>query len=61
MCCKQIYVLSDVGLQCSRAEEYFEQCTSFITQITHGERTKSQQVESCLGHYDLQCNIKAKL
>lgn len=48
MCCKQIYVLSDVGLQCSRAEEYFEQCT-FITQITHGERTKASRLRAVWG------------
>lgn len=56
MCCIQVHVLSDISLHCNIVEECILSIgLTFITQFTHGERTKASKVESCLGH--LICNV----
>ena len=50
MCCIQIHVLSDVGLHCSIVEEYIlSSGLPFITQYTHGERTKMSRLRAVWG------------
>lgn len=50
MCCIQIHVLSDVGLHCSIVEEYvLSSGLPFITQYTHGERTKMSRLRAVRG------------
>lgn len=50
MCCIQIHVLSDVGLHCSIVEEYIlSSGLPFITQYTHGERTKMSRLRAVRG------------
>jgi hypothetical protein len=54
MCYIQIHVLSDVGLHCIVEEYILSSGLPFVTVHTW-RKSKSQQVESCLGH--LICSI----
>ena len=50
MCWIQIHVLSDVGLHYSIVEEYIlSSGLPFISQFTHGERTKTSGLRAVWG------------
>lgn len=49
MCCMQIHVLSDVGLHCNIVEDILSSELVFITQFTHGQRTKTSRLRAVWG------------
>lgn len=50
MCCIQVHVLSDIGLHCSIVEESILSIgLPFITQFTHGKRTKASRLRAVWG------------